>query len=426
MSDDAKEHQELIIIKRYEDEEHESHSSAWKVAHADFMTAMMAFFLIMWLINVTDEEVKKSIANYFNPVKLSASITDRKGLNNPEEIGEGDSESRRTGDGDERGTPGPLDGGHGQDEEAKRDAAAHEEARGESAGGADGNSPPLDRPATDATMTAEQAAFSDPYLVLAELADEVPPADPATMEAPVGETGIVGVTGGEVYRDPFDPVYWQMQPASQSKTKKPGDVKKIAERPSDRQLDAAAASEKDIADASYNQPVLFPQVGPGSAKGVSQAERVEAAQMEAQLQAELKKKLGELDAPNISVQATPEGILISLTDEMDFSMFEIGSAIPKPVVVVAMESVSELLVDRPGDIVVRGYTDGRPFRSPTYDNWRLSTARAHMAYYMLTRGRLAETRIRAIEGFADRNLKNPEDPNAAENRRIEILLKEPA
>ena len=47
-------HHELIIVKRHDDEEHEHHSSAWKVAHADFMTAMMAFFLIMWLVNVTD------------------------------------------------------------------------------------------------------------------------------------------------------------------------------------------------------------------------------------------------------------------------------------------------------------------------------------------------------------------------------------
>ena len=46
---------ELIIVRRHEEEEHEHHSSAWKVAHADFMTAMMAFFLIMWLINVTDD-----------------------------------------------------------------------------------------------------------------------------------------------------------------------------------------------------------------------------------------------------------------------------------------------------------------------------------------------------------------------------------
>ena len=41
------------------------------------MTAMMAFFLIMWLINVTDEETRKGISAYFNPVHLSAA---QKGL----------------------------------------------------------------------------------------------------------------------------------------------------------------------------------------------------------------------------------------------------------------------------------------------------------------------------------------------------------
>ena len=70
MSGAAHEH-ELIIVRRHEEEEHAHHSSAWKVAHADFMTAMMAFFLIMWLINVTDDEVRKGISQYFNPIHLS-------------------------------------------------------------------------------------------------------------------------------------------------------------------------------------------------------------------------------------------------------------------------------------------------------------------------------------------------------------------
>jgi chemotaxis protein MotB len=41
------------------------HGGAWKVAYADFVTAMMAFFLLMWLLNATSEEVKSGIANYF-------------------------------------------------------------------------------------------------------------------------------------------------------------------------------------------------------------------------------------------------------------------------------------------------------------------------------------------------------------------------
>ncbi|KAB2854384.1 MAG: PadR family transcriptional regulator [Sphingopyxis terrae] len=54
---------------------------------------------------------------------------------------------------------------------------------------------------------------------------------------------------------------------------------------------------------------------------------------------------------------------------------------------------------------------------------QLSAARAHMAYYMLVRGGLAEKRVVKIAGYADRLLKSSKDPLAAVNRRIEILLK---
>lgn len=57
-----------IIIKKkkvYAADGH--HGGAWKVAYADFVTAMMAFFLLMWLLNATTEEQRKGIADYFNP-----------------------------------------------------------------------------------------------------------------------------------------------------------------------------------------------------------------------------------------------------------------------------------------------------------------------------------------------------------------------
>lgn len=43
------------------------HGGAWKVAYADFVTAMMAFFMLMWLLNATTEQQKKGIADYFSP-----------------------------------------------------------------------------------------------------------------------------------------------------------------------------------------------------------------------------------------------------------------------------------------------------------------------------------------------------------------------
>lgn len=57
-----------IIVKKIIVEEHGGHhGGAWKVAYADFVTAMMAFFLLMWLLGATDEKQRKGIADYFAP-----------------------------------------------------------------------------------------------------------------------------------------------------------------------------------------------------------------------------------------------------------------------------------------------------------------------------------------------------------------------
>ena len=58
----------VIIIRRArKGNYHPPHSTAWKVAYADFVTAMMAFFLLLWLLNVTTDEQKLLIASYFAP-----------------------------------------------------------------------------------------------------------------------------------------------------------------------------------------------------------------------------------------------------------------------------------------------------------------------------------------------------------------------
>ncbi|GAA0623909.1 flagellar motor protein MotB [Brevundimonas kwangchunensis] len=56
------------------------HGGAWKVAYADFVTAMMAFFLLMWLINTTDPEQKKGIAEYFAPASVSQTTSGSGGI----------------------------------------------------------------------------------------------------------------------------------------------------------------------------------------------------------------------------------------------------------------------------------------------------------------------------------------------------------
>ena len=57
----------IIVKKKKVVAAHGHHGGAWKVAYADFVTAMMAFFLLMWLLNATTEDQRKGLADYFNP-----------------------------------------------------------------------------------------------------------------------------------------------------------------------------------------------------------------------------------------------------------------------------------------------------------------------------------------------------------------------
>jgi len=73
--------QPIIVIKKVKKGGgHGHHGGAWKVAYADFVTAMMAFFLLMWLLNTTSPEQKQGIADYFAPASISSSTSGSGGI----------------------------------------------------------------------------------------------------------------------------------------------------------------------------------------------------------------------------------------------------------------------------------------------------------------------------------------------------------
>ncbi len=81
MADDKEEKaRPIIIIKKVKKVSHGHHGGAWKVAYADFVTAMMAFFLLLWLLQATTEEQKLGIADYFSPASVSRSKSGSGGL----------------------------------------------------------------------------------------------------------------------------------------------------------------------------------------------------------------------------------------------------------------------------------------------------------------------------------------------------------
>jgi chemotaxis protein MotB len=397
--------QEIIIVRRGgNDHEDEHHGGVWKIAFADFMTAMMCFFLVMWLINAANEQTKASVASYFNPVKLMDHNANRRGIddpgkgersaNNPDEVNDMTTERPR---GARRELTGPAD----------QDTATN---------------------LTETWQTSDANLFADPYAVLAEIARETGTLQNVSSRGDGGAQlsgPASGAAGGESYRDPFAPDFWSQQMATPDVTsplEQEGDANNdldtLQGHTSDRSSTELAAAPlpptPEVIERVETVEVEFDDAVP-----TEQTERV--AQ---QLRAELADAFGENDQLNQTIEVTPRrtGVLISLMDEFKYGMFEVGSAVPQRQLVLAMEKIGATIEARRGKVIIMGHTDGRPFRSANYDNWRLSTARAHSAYYMLVRGGLDESRVVEIAGYADRDLKVPHDPYADANRRIEILL----
>jgi chemotaxis protein MotB len=241
----------------------------------------------------------------------------------------------------------------------------------------------------------------------------------------------VGPSADEALRDPFRPL--GSDQAVNVVAENPG-APPAAAAPSDEPASTppiAAAAPASPGPAQAPAGAEAPGAGSPAPSTASPSvpDPVAARQAAAsELLADLKRRLaGEsksMQGPQLDVQATEDGTLISLTDRQNFSMFPIGSAEPQPRVLHMMEAIAASLQNLQGAIIVRGHTDARPYRSATYDNWRLSSARAQMAYYMLIRGGLPEKRFERVEGYADHHLRDSSHPLSAENRRIEILVRE--
>ena len=178
---------EIIIIKRRSDGDHDAHhGGVWKIAYADFMTAMMAFFLVMWLINAANDQTKAAVASYFNPIKLVDQKPADKGIKD-------DGKSTKKGELSEKSKS------HGT-EAATGDGGQSGKEKISLAG--------------DKTQYSEADYFKNPYSVLSDIAEET--GEKANVSA-AGAGGAqtsgpaTGASGGKAYRDPFDPDFWTQQ-----------------------------------------------------------------------------------------------------------------------------------------------------------------------------------------------------------------------
>jgi len=100
-----------IIVKKITVVEGGHHGGAWKVAYADFVTAMMAFFLLLWLLGATTEKQRKGIADYFTPtlVKLKQESAGSNGMLGGSSITDADNYPNRAGQTGNKAMTIPLD-----------------------------------------------------------------------------------------------------------------------------------------------------------------------------------------------------------------------------------------------------------------------------------------------------------------------------
>jgi chemotaxis protein MotB len=145
-----------IIIKRVKKIAGGHHGGAWKVAYADFVTAMMAFFLLMWLINTSSPEQKRGIADYFAPASVSASTSGSGGILGGTALGE----------------VGAMQKGATPIFESAAPASEPSSQTGESSG--QGAADAADKAAEDAIAKREAAEFQQAEMSLRQALQDMP------------------------------------------------------------------------------------------------------------------------------------------------------------------------------------------------------------------------------------------------------------
>ncbi len=353
-----------IIIKREEVIEGGHHGGAWKVAYADFVTAMMAFFLLMWLLNATTDEQRRGLADYFspmNPLARGASGTGRPfGGKTPFETGEmvSDRGTMAVVPGRSNEQPVPDDPvtevslphtPREQDAEepekpgtAAFDAAGHAEIR-------------VDQPKPDGTANPD-AGQVDPKL------------------RPSPDARVLALVGNKTAA------------ASAALTRASADEAAIRAERERREQAAFTAAAQQIRDAVQGDKLLEDLAG------------------------------------QVAIDQTPEGLRIQLLDQDRRSMFALGSSDMAERARLLLAKMAPALMKLSEPISIAGHTDAAPYRGGGKTNWELSAERANATRRLLLEAGLPEARIRSVTGNADRDLLLPADPMAAENRRISILV----
>jgi chemotaxis protein MotB len=172
--------------------------------------------------------------------------------------------------------------------------------------------------------------------------------------------------------------------------------------------------------------------GTGQKKGTQLGGAGDAGSVKKQDMSKLKEDLMESMAglkgfdklkKLIEMTITPEGLRIELMEDPKGTFFENGSAQPTPVLQNLVKILAAQIGKLPNTISIEGHTDSKPYADSTvYSNWELSTDRANTARRLMENNGLHPGQVVQVRGYADHNLRKPQQPFDASNRRVSLIV----
>ena len=185
---------------------------------------------------------------------------------------------------------------------------------------------------------------------------------------------------------------------------------------------------KEQISAFFNGPT-----GPGNQMGTAAAGAGNAIQLPKDDMSKLREKMEQAlkTMPNfremkdhVEMTITVDGLRIELLETETGMFFESGRPLPSASGAELLTRLAEELGKLPNHLLIEGHTDAKPFAAKDgyYSNWELSTDRANSARRLMEAHGIRAEQVAQVRGFGDRQLRHPDDPNHASNRRISVIV----
>src|SRR5215467_5257389 len=172
--------------------------------------------------------------------------------------------------------------------------------------------------------------------------------------------------------------------------------------------------------------------GPGKLTGTAAAGAGHAIEIPKDDMNKLREKLEQalLTMPkfrnirdHVEITVTSDGLRIELLESEAGMFFESGRAQPTETGSELLGRLAEELGQLPNTVMIEGHTDSKPFADGgAYSNWELSADRANAARRLMESRGIRPEQVAQVRGYADRQLRNPQTPESASNRRVSVIV----